>query len=136
MFHSSPNNCICITAVGNILLGCNRGNYFGPSEAILLNNQGLIKNRSKLKYRVDCSKWTWYLYYIKSFDSIKAMQGLSTTFESKWTYEGHSSINSNAKFEPMDIAVSTSGLIYVTDESTHSIHVLIPDGNFVKNYGT
>lgn len=63
------------------------------------------------------------------------MQGLSTTFESKWTYEGHSSINSNAKFEPMDIAVSTSGLIYVTDESTHSIHVLIPDGNFVKNYG-
>lgn len=53
MFHSSPNKCICITAVEYILLGCNRGNYFGPSDAILLNNQGLIKNRSKLKYRVD-----------------------------------------------------------------------------------
>ncbi|VDI79405.1 Hypothetical predicted protein [Mytilus galloprovincialis] len=138
MFHSSSNNCICITAVGNILLGCNTGNYFGPSDAILLNNQGLIKNRSQLKYHVDkivASEHDTYIIIAQRLSSIKAVQGLSSTFESKWIYEGHSSINSNAKFEPMDIAISASGLIYVTDESTHSIHVLTQDGDFVTNYG-
>ncbi|XP_071167220.1 E3 ubiquitin-protein ligase TRIM71-like [Mytilus edulis] len=137
MVLSSPNNCICITAVGNILLGCNAG-HFGTSDAILLNNQGLIKNRSTLKYHVDkiaASEHDTYIIISQRLSLIKVVQGLSSTFESKWTYEGHSSINSIVKFEPMDIAVSTSGLIYVTDESTHSIHVLTQDGDFVKNYG-
>ncbi|CAG2222535.1 unnamed protein product [Mytilus edulis] len=117
---------------------CNTGIYFGPSDAILLNNQGLIKNRSRLKYHVDkiaASEHDTYIIISQRLSSIKAVQGLNSTFESKWTYEGHSSINSIVKFEPMDISVSASGLIYVTDESTHSIHVLTQDGDFVKNYG-
>ncbi|CAG2222536.1 unnamed protein product [Mytilus edulis] len=65
----------------------------------------------------------------------KAVNGLSSSFSVQWTYIGNRSVNINNDFKPKDIVISSSGLIYVTDDSTSSIHVLTQDGDFVANYG-
>ncbi|CAC5406452.1 unnamed protein product [Mytilus coruscus] len=137
LVHCSPDPCMCITAEGNILLGCNYGFFIRFSDAILVSNKGFLRNIFPLKYHVAKIAANEHGIYmiISHSSSMKAVQGLSTTFELKWTYEGHRSINSKVKFEPMDIAVSAAGLIYVTDKNTSSIHVLTPDGDFVANYG-
>ncbi|XP_071167085.1 uncharacterized protein [Mytilus edulis] len=131
---------MCILAEGTVLLGYSNATI-GMSNSYgvkLLNDKGGVKKSCKFNstYCADKIAANEHGTYIISHSGLeKAVQGLSSSYKSLWTYIGHNSINSNIKFEPMDIAVSASGLIYVTDESSSSIHVLTQDGDFVANYG-
>lgn len=135
--HSYTCTCMCITYEGNILLGYSQDCIccYGIK---LLNKKGTVKNTFKFIYRSRVSKIAASehgVYIISQSCFENSVIRLTSNLTSKWTYEGQSSTNSNINFTPMDITVSASGLIYVTDESSSSFHVLTPDGDFVANYG-
>ncbi|XP_076099818.1 uncharacterized protein LOC143069192 [Mytilus galloprovincialis] len=51
----------------------------------------------------------------------------------KWTYSGHSTINSKIDFSPNDIVTTSSGLVLVAEKTKNAIHVLSKDGQFICN---
>ncbi|CAG2184345.1 unnamed protein product [Mytilus edulis] len=128
---------MCINANGTILLGYADIPYISYGVT-LLNDKGELKNSFRFNsiYCADKIAANEHGTYIISHSGLeKAVQGLSSSFSVQWTYIGNRRDNINNDFKPKDIVISSSGLIYVTDDSTSSIHVLTQDGDFVANYG-
>ncbi|XP_063421054.1 uncharacterized protein LOC134706206 [Mytilus trossulus] len=131
---------ICTLAKGTVLLGySNKATYMPKYNGVVLlkdtgeSTRSFQFNSNYWADKIAASKHGTYIISHQSYR--KTVKRLSSTFQSTWTYTGHSSFISSIEFKPIDIAVSASGLIYVTDASTSSIHVLTSDGDFVANYG-